>query len=59
MVKTQEKYFNTEYHPSGVLAFIVDHYPNKEWKDNSQLIENRLLDIIKALAGSIGTVYVH
>lgn len=46
MVKTQEKYFNTEYHPSGVLAFIVDIYPNKEWKDNSQLIENKLLDIL-------------
>lgn len=46
IVKTQDKYFNTEYHPSGVLAFIVDIYPHKEWKDNSQLIENRLLDIL-------------
>ena len=46
MVKTQDKYFNTEYHPSGVLAFFVDPIYPKEWKDGSQLIENRLSDIL-------------
>ena len=46
MVKTQDKYFNTEYHPSGILAFIVDTNFQKEWKDGSQLIENKLSDIL-------------
>jgi hypothetical protein len=46
IVKTQDKYFNTEYYPSGVLAFFVDTIHPKEWKDGSQLIENKLPDIL-------------
>ena len=49
IVKTPNKYGNmeTEYHPTGVLAFIVGiNYSLHEWRDGKQLIEEKLSDIL-------------
>ncbi|WP_340111004.1 hypothetical protein [Maribellus mangrovi] len=46
IVKPKENFIKNEFHPSGKLAFIVDTNPQKEWKDTSELIENKLLDIL-------------
>jgi hypothetical protein len=46
IVKPMENFIKNELHPSGTLAFIVDTNPQKEWKYNSELIENKLLDIL-------------
>jgi hypothetical protein len=46
IVKPNENSVKNEYHPSGTLAFIVETNPQKEWKDNSEMIENKLLGIL-------------
>ncbi|MDQ6756987.1 MAG: hypothetical protein M3004_08625 [Bacteroidota bacterium] len=37
------------YHPTGILSFQVYRYPNKEWKDGKETIEQQLSKIIAYL----------
>ena len=46
IIKTQDRYGSQEYHPTGILAFVVDSYPHKEWVDGAKLIESKLTDIL-------------
>ena len=42
-------YDNTEYRPTGILAFQIGRYHDKEWKDGTILIEEMLSKIIVKL----------
>ena len=35
-----------EYYPTGVLAFRLDDYGSKEWKDGKKLLESYILEIV-------------
>ena len=43
--KSNDSWQSYEYVPSGIMAFKLESYPYKEWKDGKQLIEDRLADI--------------
>ncbi|MBW8331102.1 MAG: hypothetical protein K0M40_03695 [Prolixibacteraceae bacterium] len=43
---TQEKYPTREYHPNGILSFIIGRYNTKEWKEGKQLLEEKITDIL-------------
>ena len=40
------RYGSQEYHPTGILAFVIESYPHKEWVDGAKLIESKLSDIL-------------
>lgn len=43
--KSNDSWQSYEYVPSGIMAFKLESYPYKEWKDGKQLIEDRIADI--------------
>ena len=43
--KSNDSWQNYEFVPSGIMAFKLESYPYKEWKDGKQLIEDRIADI--------------
>lgn len=47
--KSNDSWQSYEYVPSGVMAFKLESYPYKEWKDGKQLIEDSLADIFTYL----------
>lgn len=44
--KSSDSWQSFEYQPSGILAFKLESYPYKEWKDGQRSIEDRLADIL-------------
>jgi hypothetical protein len=44
--KSSDSWLSFEYQPAGILAFKLESYPYKEWKDGQRLIEDRLPDIL-------------
>jgi hypothetical protein len=43
--KSNDSWQSYEYQPSGIMAFKLESYPYKEWKDGKHLIEDRMTDI--------------
>lgn len=48
-VVVHEHWTRTEFHPINILAFSMDGYRNKEWKDGKQMLEFRLPEILARL----------
>lgn len=45
-VKSNDSWQSYEYLPSGIMAFKLESYPYRKWKDGQRSIEDRLTDIL-------------
>jgi hypothetical protein len=49
IIVTDARWNNSEYHPTDILAFKLDGYYGKEWKDGKDPLENHLPEILAKL----------